>query len=333
MRRALPPSTPAHLGVFTTHTAYAHGWTAEALAHAVRREWVVRLARGVYVGADDWSGTGPEADRKRLAMRTVSATLLIPAAAASHISAAILAELPTWELPSRPCITLPPRSSGDARCSHQHRAALPVEHLVPDAAVRRTRAARTVLDIAREHGVEDAVTAGDSALRQGLTDPDRLVQVAQFCATWPGIRRARRVLELLDPRAESPLESVSRIRIGATSLPTPEPQVEIFDHRGVFLSRPDFFWEEFGVAGEVDGKQKYSNRPDEVRWREKKRQESTEDTGVIFVRWGRPDLENMVLLQARIERVLARAESRPVSARGWIARRTEPRFRLLGTWT
>ncbi|MGH8860440.1 MAG: hypothetical protein ACRDVG_04255 [Jatrophihabitantaceae bacterium] len=138
------------------------------------------------------------------------------------------------------------------------------------------------------------------------------------------------MLERLDPRSESPIESVSRIRLGASTLPAPEPQTEIFDLTGVFLGRLDFYWEQFGVAGEVDGREKYSaNDPGAVWWREKRRQELMEDTSLVFVRWGRADLDNMPRLLARIETAFARGARRPVSDRAWIARPTLPRFPLM----
>ena len=134
---------------------------------------------------------------------------------------------------------------------------------------------------------------------------------------------------LLDPRSESAIESVSRLRLGSTTLPAPEPQVEIFDRNGVFLGRLDFYWDEFGVGGEVDRKMKYQDKPGEVLWLEKKRQEPMEDRGLVFVRWGRSDLDTMAYLQARIEGVLARGARRPYTDRDWIARPTRPRYPLL----
>jgi hypothetical protein len=91
------------------------------------------------------------------------------------------------------------------------------------------------LDIAREHGIEDAVVVGDAALQGGMLDHDALLGCARLCAGWPGIRRAERVIPLLDGRAESPLESISRLRLVRAGLPKPEPQMEIYSTSGVFL--------------------------------------------------------------------------------------------------
>lgn len=327
MVRELPTVSDEFCGVFSTRAAARAGWTPAALLHGVECGRLTRLARGVYIESQRLAGEGPEADRLRASIQAIAAGIAVPTATPSHTSAAVLAGVPVWQLPDHACVTVTPRFTGDARCAHLHRARLPTEHVVGVGPRRRSGGARTILDTAREHGIEDAVVIGDYALRHRMTTLDELGRVVESCERWPGIRRARTVVDLLDPRSESPLESVSRLRLALTRLPQPEPQVEIFDHRGVLLGRLDFYWDEFGVAGEVDGKLKYRDRPDEVRWREKRRQEPMEDTGVLFVRWGRPDLATMAILERRVRTVLARGARRPRSDRAWIARPT-PRMPL-----
>jgi hypothetical protein len=260
----------------------------------------------------------------RFAIRSAAATLAIRDAVGSHASSAVLATLPVWELPDRPCVTVRPGYTGDALRVHLHRATL--DGVVSGTVAPRTRVARTILDIAREHGTEDAVVAGDAALARGIVDEDALMRCARFCEGWPGIRRAYHAIGLLDARSESPLESVSRLRLVEHGIPAPEPQTHIFTLDGVYLGRLDFYWEEFGVAGEVDGRLKYRLKPDEVVWREKRRQELLEDAGLVFARWGRPDLENMPRLVAKVQRTFRRASRRPASDRLWVARSSIGRF-------
>jgi hypothetical protein len=305
--------------VFTAATAYAAGWTASALRHAVLSGRLIRLNRGIFVPSELCDGVGAEADRRRFMIATIAATLAVRPAVASHMSGALLTGLPTWELPERPCVTVPPGYTGDARHAHLHRASLATGHVVV-AGVPRTTSARTILDIAREHGTEDAVVAGDFALANGFTDVRRLIRGAEFCAGWPGIRRAHHVLTLLDGRSESPLESVSRLRLAFSGVPVPDLQPYVYDLDGWFRGRPDLYWDEFGVAGEVDGRLKYRVAPEDVIWREKRRQEPMEDTGIIFVRWGRPDLDDMPRLVHRLEAAFARGARRPRSDRGWTIR-------------
>jgi hypothetical protein len=300
------------------------GWTPGALAAATSAGRIHRLQRGIYADAERWAGDGPEADRNRFVMRSIGATLTTRDAVASHASAAAFAALPLWTLPVRPCVTVRPRYTGDARHAHLHRARL--EGVVTSGPAPHTPAARTVLDIAREHSTYDAVVAGDAALRRGMVDGSSLFRCAEFCAGWPNIRRAHLVLGLLDQRAESPLESVSRLVIAELGLPSPEPQVEVFTREGRFLGRLDFYWDEFGVGGEVDGKVKYADNPELAWYREKRRQEGVEDTDMVVVRWGKPEVDNPLALRDKLVSAFRRASRRAPSERLWIARPAYPDF-------
>ena len=60
--------------------------------------------------------------------------------------------------------------------------------------------------------------------------------------------------------------------------------IGIFDVAGIFRGRCDFYWDEFGVVGEADGRDKYDGR--DVLWDEKERQEDLERLGIVVVRWG-----------------------------------------------
>jgi hypothetical protein len=124
---------------------------------------------------------------------------------------------------------------------------------------------------------------------------------------------------MLDRRSESPLESVSRLRFIAWNVPPPEPQATITDLDGHFLGRLDFYWPKFGVGGEVDGKMKYRTAADEAFFREKRRQEGLEETGLIVVRWGLADLAAATDLPTRLRRAFARGQRLPAANRCWRA--------------
>jgi len=68
-----------------------------------------------------------------------------------------------------------------------------------------------------------------------------------------GIQKARRALDLLDPRSESPRESITRAIIVEAGIPAPTPQVKIFDRFGRFIARGDLVHEEARVVVEYDG--------------------------------------------------------------------------------
>jgi hypothetical protein len=149
----------------------------------------------------------------------------------------------------------------------------------------------------------------DAALHRELATVDELYAVTVRCWNWPKIRRAHRAMRLADARAESPLESVSRLVIRWLGLPEPEPQVRVLDEFGREIGRLDFYWERFGVFGEADGRSKYDGR--DVLTAEKLRQEELESTGLIGVRWGWTDITRYPrVVKYRIGRAFERGLAR-----------------------
>jgi hypothetical protein len=123
-------------------------------------------------------------------------------------------------------------------------------------------------------------------------------------------------VQLADPRAESVLESLSRLRIIDSGLPAPEPQVTILDPAGHFCGRVDFYWDEFGVVGEADGMGKYDEARDSLI-EEKKRQGWIEDTGLIVERWGWSDLDPFDRSAYRLRNAFARGLRPDRAPRRW----------------
>lgn len=129
--------------------------------------------------------------------------------------------------------------------------------------IRVTSAARTVVDLARSTSLRAGVVAADSALRANQTSKTELAEVIRACAHWPGIQRAREVVEFADARSESAFESVSRVVFREQRLPPPELQVWV---GGDFLvvDRVDFLWRKYRTVAEADGAARYSD-PDRAR--------------------------------------------------------------------
>ncbi len=122
-----------------------------------------------------------------------------------------------------------------------------------------------------------------------------------------GIRMIRQVRGLVDPRLETPLESVSQACFADSPLPRPQLQVDVAG-KSRTVYRVDFL---FGhVIGEADGAVKY--RDDEALWREKLRQADLEASGFIVVRWTWEEIWNRphVVIE-RIRRALAQPPPRP----------------------
>jgi hypothetical protein len=293
--RALPPSA-----VFTTDEAYAAGWTSSALKNAVRRGGLIRLRRGVYTAQDH--------DRTEIA--AIAVARAVPRAVVSHRSALPMHGLPLLgPRPLVPEITVPPRTRGDVPGVHLYRAGLRPQDIVDLGDTSVTSVARTLGDVARHHPLDRAVVAIDAALHRSLAGPDQFDDVLRFCWNWPGIRRAQRAVRLSDARAESPLESLSRLVLPRLGIPQPDLQKHIFDGYGLLIGRSDFYWDEFGVVGEADGRSKYDARP--VLTKEKERQEHFENLGLIVVRWGWADVtERPTGLRARIRNAFERGRRR-----------------------
>jgi hypothetical protein len=102
-----------------------------------------------------------------------------------------------------------------------HTAWLPDSHLAVSNKVPATSVARTVIDLARTTPFRSGVTVADCALHVGTTSKAELGAVIAACARWPGIERARRVVDFSDARSESPFESIARVAFRDRGLPPP----------------------------------------------------------------------------------------------------------------
>ena len=260
---------------FSRAEARALGWTDSALHRAVVGGRLIRLRRGHYAA-------GPLATPELAAIAAAHAGR---GNVVSHRSALLLHGIALiGPPPPVPELTVAPRGPVAVADAHVHRATLPAHHLVMVAGVATTTVARTVMDVARHHPTATAVAAIDHALHDQRTTDSEIGEVLRTCWNWPGVRRATRALALSDPRAESPLESLSRLAFRGLQLPAPRPQRTILDQFGNFVGRGDFYWDEFGVIGEADGRSKYDGRAKLTA--EKDRQEEFEDLGLVVTRWG-----------------------------------------------
>jgi hypothetical protein len=133
------------------------------------------------------------------------------------------------------------------------RAILPECDVVRARSMRTTAIARTIADISLRLIVSEAVVITDAALHAGLIDIERLDAWARSHARRRGIRRLRRVIELAEPAAESPMETRLRLLLVMAGLPWPLAQVSICDRFGEFAGRPDLYYEPERLGIEYDG--------------------------------------------------------------------------------
>lgn len=295
--------------MFTGAEAIATGWTPDALERAVRSGRMLRLRPGVYCVVPDESELHP-ADRARRhrARQAVAAALVTTDAVVTALGAATLLGWPTWAPRERACLSVPGATSTSVDGVHLHRGRLPASAVASVAGFRLTRPSRTIVDVACEFGTEAGLVVADAAMAASLTTPERLRWEIERCDGQRGIASARPLPALMDPEAESVLESRSRWQLAAADLPRARPQTWLYDLDGRFLGRTDFYWAA-GVVGEVDGAGKLTEPG--ARQAFLQRQLLLTRAGLRVVRWREADLHAFGPTEAWIREELAAAAADP----------------------
>ena len=241
--------------VRTTARLTAEGWTAHDITKALASGVLVRVKRGIYAPAGAMSVRDAHVRLAR-AVAEESAKSVI-----SHVSAAVLHGLPVRNTAlDRVHVTRPDTGHGKTT-AHQrlHLRPLDAGDVVVRDGVRVTSLERTIVDLARTEPFGWAVSAADAALRLGLKRPV-LQAAAGRLRHVPGGTKAVGVVAFADARAESPLESWSRVSIARAGFPAPELQWEVRDTDGEWCATTDFGWPGHGMVGEADGKGKYEEQ-------------------------------------------------------------------------
>ena len=146
----------------------------------------------------------------------------------------------------------PPGRLGSRRGLRVHSAVLDGGDIEDSGWCARTTPGRTAWDIAAWHDVLTAVPLIDVLLREDLVDPSELDKLAILKAGHRGNRKVRRAFALADGRAQSPPESVLRVRLAMAGLPDAVAQCPISVASGLIL-HSDLGWPQFKVAVEYDG--------------------------------------------------------------------------------
>ncbi|MGV9612426.1 hypothetical protein [Nocardia xishanensis] len=112
-----------------------------------------------------------------------------------------------------------------------------------------TNAVRTAVDVARTTDRLDALATLDSALHLGISRTALLTESERHRGR-RGYVQAAELIELADGRAESPMESRTRLRCIDAGLPRPESQVDVLTGNGP--RRLDLGWPEWRIGLEYD---------------------------------------------------------------------------------
>lgn len=239
-------------------------------------------------------------------------------AVVSHLSAAVLHDLPVWDDQLSQVHLTRNRTGGGKRRRyvHLHPGHLMPEDVVEVARMPVTSMARTVVDLARTLSFPRSVPIADAALHSGLPLVELQSAVDQ-AARRQGSAAARRMAAFSDGRAESVGESTSRVVLMQARMPKPDLQFEVFDDLGLLARRTDFCWPEQRTVGEFDGRVKYGRllRPGQsagdVIHAEKLREDLLRDLGWGVVRWTWIDLGRPEVIVRRLERAFVRGSRAP----------------------
>jgi hypothetical protein len=179
--------------------------------------------------------------------------------------------------------------------------------------LRLTTPLRTALDLGRNLKRREALAAMNALARlHGITKEQLRAQVPRFKGH-RGVVQLRELVELVEPRIESPRESWTWLAIHDEGLPMPEPQVWV-DVDGVPTYRLDFAYVRRRIAVEYDGEE-FHDRTDAQRRHDAARRGWLRENGwtVIVVRAG--DFTGDAL--DRWIRALREALAKPYTTRRW----------------
>jgi hypothetical protein len=190
-------------------------------------------------------------------------------------------------------------------------ATIPIRDQWTVKGVPTTSLRRTVADCLRHLPGTDALATADAAERRQPGLLEDVSRVLVDCEDWPYSARGGLVVPRVDGRRESPLESWPFWYFHEPDVPLPLPQVDLFDELGTFLGRADAWWDEYGVAGEADGRGKYAvpegldlAAAQQALYDEKVREDAFRRTGAGVIRWGAADLRNPRAWAERVRREL-----------------------------
>jgi hypothetical protein len=281
-----------------------------------RRSEVVQLHRGAYVESAWWATLGVDAQHRARAVAV--AAHFGDDLVFSHLTAAAAWRLPrmgSW--PSIPHVA-GPLGGADRNASFvRHGLGIPAQTATIDGLLVTSLCA-TVVDVASTVGFAQAVTVADAALRRSehpldgvprtaLNREQLLTELGRVGANH-GAAKARRAIEFADGRADRPGESMSRVSMQLARVSAPQLQTSLIGASGKSYV-VDFWWEEFNVIGEFDGKNKYTDpeymngrTPQRVLYDEKVREDDLRAASHGFTRWPWAVAISPTLLRAHLAR-------------------------------
>jgi hypothetical protein len=132
------------------------------------------------------------------------------------------------------------------------RTALAREDVTVLAGIPLTTPLRTAIDLGRQADRTRALIALDAMCHRKLVRISELEEHAGL-RSLKGCRRLRELLTLVDPRAESPMETRLRLLLNDAGAPPPTPQHEVRASDGHLIGRVDLAYPGWRIAIEYEG--------------------------------------------------------------------------------
>lgn len=189
-----------------------------------------------------------------------------------------------------------------------HRDLLALDEIIDSGGLAIATALRTAWDLARWLPTVEAMVAMDALARVGRFAPTEVLRIHDRYPRARWRRRVPGVIELADPRAESPMETRSRLVLVQRGLPRPELQYQVYDKFGEFVARLDMAYPLLKLGMEYDG------RGHLTAWQQQadaRRLNRLEESGWTVLRFTSPDVHRTPdTMAAQVRDAIARRSTR-----------------------
>ena len=244
-------------GLFSAQAARAAGISSGRLRRLVAADLLTRVWHGCYMPTaaycelSAWGKHGMEARALSIAS---------PDACLTNWSAAAVWGLPLLgKPPPKPSVVWPKVPGLGSSSTSPGRflvADIPPHHRTEFGDAHVVSRAWAAVDVARKAPLASGLVVVDAAQRSGAN----VVEAARHMRHWPGVIRAKWVVNQSDPGAETPLETLGRFTCIEFGLPKPVSNAWVGRDGPIF--RVDGLWPWHWAASEADGAIKYNDRPD-----------------------------------------------------------------------
>lgn len=290
----------AREGFITARQALRLGSSYRSLNRLVAGGKLEHALHNVYLPTDrDFSDSGGLDERHSLLVTGILSEH--PTWVASHHSALVLRGLPVWGAPRDRVHAAGPQRSSVVRGSvHLHKL-LPDDPVVEVLGHPCLAPGFAAMQVAGRSGVAGGLVAADACVRGGLATAEDLAGLAASSRWHRGVANLRRVAELADGRAESPMESVLRLYLTGHGWEV-EPQAHVGGPGTGY--RVDLLIDG-RVVVEYDGEEKYLEGGQRAVLTEKGREDHLRSRGYGFVRVVKAQLAYPTALRLVVGRRLA----------------------------